>query len=111
MLSRVATDGVINGWKNSFASQQTAWRGQGRRLNYGQILPGGARPQDQAVNGPLMPNNPNTFAWTDVYERVDGYGWAASFVATDTGQDWIRTVSSHEGGALTETSWTAYVAA
>lgn len=108
MLSRVATDGLINGWKNSHKVAQAAWRGQGRRNNYGQVLPGGVKPSDQTVDGPVLPNNPNTFAWTDVYERPDGYGWISYFIATDTGQDWIRSVSCHEDGPLVETDWVPY---
>lgn len=87
VLPRVATDGLINGWKNSNKLAQTAWRGQ----------------------GPTMPNNPNTLAWMDVYEAPDGFGWIAYFVATDTGQDWIRSVRSHEDAALVETAWVTYV--
>lgn len=109
VLSRVATDGLINGWKNSNKLAQTAWRGQGHGRNYGQVLPGGVRPSDQPVGGPTMPNNPNTLAWMDVYEAPDGFGWIAYFVATDTGQDWIRSVRSHEDAALVETAWVTYV--
>lgn len=108
-LTRVATDGLINGWKASHKGAQAAWRGQGRGRNYGQVLPGGVRPSDQAVDGPALPNNPNLRAWIDVYERPDGFGWIAYFVATDTGQDWVRTISSHETAALVvETGWISY---
>lgn len=108
LLSRAATDGLINGWKNSHKTAQLSWRGQGRRNNFGQVLPNGVRPADQAVGAPALPNNPNLYAWTNVYERPDGYGWVSYFVATDTGQDWVRTVSRHETAALVETDWVSY---
>lgn len=107
-LSRAATDGLITGWKASHKLAQTAWRGQGRRNNYGQVLRGGGKPADQAVAGPSLPATPNIDAWIDVYERPDGYGWVAYFVTTDTGQDWIRSVSCHEDGPLVETGWITY---
>lgn len=107
-LSRAATDGIINGWKNSFKTDQTNWRGQGKRQNYGQVLLGGGKPNDQPLAGPALPNNPNVVCWIDVYEVPNGYGWKASFIANDSGSDWIKTISCHEDGPLVEADWIAY---
>jgi hypothetical protein len=109
-LSRAATDGVINGWKNSHKTNETAWRSAHNNRNYGQILPNGVRPSDQADDGPAMPNNPNTDCWCDVYQAPNGFGWTAWFRATDTGKNWIRSVASHEDGPLVETAWVEEVA-
>lgn len=104
-LSRNATDGLINGWKHSHKVAQASWRGSGSRQNFGQVLRGGVKPSDQPVDAPALPNNPNADAWIDVYEAPNGYGWVATFIATDAGKDWWRTVSVHEDGPLVETAW------
>ena len=108
-LTRVAMDGVISGWKNSQKVNQAAWRTARGGKNYGQVLPGGARPSDQADDGPVMPNNPNADAWCDVYQAPNGFGWTAWFRAEDGGKVWLRSVGCHEDGPLVETSWAEVV--
>jgi len=106
-LSRLATDGVINGRKNQHKLDQTAWRGRGKRNNYGQVLKGGGRPSDQPVDGPSLPLNPLVAADAriDVYEAPNGYGWVATFEAEEAAVRYSRTVASHEDRALVETGW------
>ena len=106
-LAKNATDGLINGWKNSHKTQQGTWRSAHGNKNYGQRLRGGLKPSDQADDAPLLPNNPNLDAWIDVYEAPNGFGWKATFEAVENpgAVRWFRTVSCHEGGALVESSW------
>jgi hypothetical protein len=111
-LNKLATDGVIDGWKNSHKLGQTDWRTQGKasvRNNYGQTLTGGGKPSDQAETGPALPLNPIVAADAriDVYEAPNGYGWAAYFEAVENpgAVRWFRTVASHEDGALVESAW------
>lgn len=108
-LRKNATDGVINGWKNSRKLGQTSWRGKGVRNNYGQVLKGGGKPSDQPEDGPELPNNPAVAedAKIDVYEAPNGYGWVATFEAVENpgAVRWFRTVAVHEDGPLVESDW------
>ena len=106
-LWKLATDGLINGLKNSHKLEQSIWRGNNSNKNYGQVLRGGVRPNDQSVDGPVLPNNPNVDARIDVYEGPDGFGWIATFEAEENpgAVRWFRTLSVHMDGPIVESAW------
>jgi hypothetical protein len=109
-LTKLATDGVIAGWKTSHRLEQTAWRRPGRvGNNYGQVLRGGGRPSDQPLDGPGLPLNPEVKADAriDVYESPDGFGWLAIFEAVENpgAVRWFRTVGSFMDEPLVESVW------
>ena len=110
MASRDVMDNRIDVWKDAHKDEQQLWRiTLSTTGNYGQMLRGNVRPSDQPEDGPLLPPQLKDEGWIDVYEAPNGFGWRATFEATEDDDVYYRTLGSHEDGPLTETPWVLWV--